>query len=81
MHAHYQEIAFQELIWVLSWNFHRLLQGEDHLAKRQYVHTTASTTVTTTFTTTTSSTFTTTTSSITTTCKAKSVGMKISRKI
>jgi hypothetical protein len=58
-------------IWVLSWNFQRILKGEHHLAKRHHVPTTANITVTATFTTTT----------IATTCKAKSIEMKISRSI
>ena len=70
MHAHCQNSVSQELIWVLSWNFQRMLKGEDHLIKRPYVHITANSTVTTTFTTTT-------TISIAT-CKAKSIEMKIS---
>ena len=65
MHAHCQKSVSQELIWVLSWNFQRILKGEDHVAKRQYLHTTANTTVT--------ATFTTTTTSIATTCRAESI--------
>ena len=72
MHANCQNSVPQELIWVLSWNFQRMLKGDDHVTKRQYVHTTADTTVTATFTTTTS---------IAIIFKAKSIEIKISRSI
>ena len=51
-----------------------MLKGEDHLTKRQYVHTATNTNVTATFTTTT-------TTSIATTFKAKGIEIKISRGI
>ena len=67
------------MIWVLSWNFQKMLKGEDHLTKRQYVQATINTTITATFTT-----FTTNTSSaafIATTCKANRIEMNISKSI
>ena len=51
-----------------------MLKEEDHLTKRQYMHTIANATVTATLPTAT-------TTSIGTTCRAKSIGMKISRSI
>ena len=51
MYAKYQNSVSQELIWVLIWNFQRMLKGEEHLIKLQFVHTTANTTVTAAFTT------------------------------
>ena len=76
MPAHCQNSIPQELIWVLSWNFQRILKEEDHLTKRQYMQTTINTTVTATFTTINT---TATTSYIATTCTAKSIKIKISR--
>ena len=61
---HCQKTIPQERIWVLSWNFQRMLKGEDHLTKRQYVHGTINITITATFTNTTT---------IATTHKAKSM--------
>ena len=54
MHGHCQNSVPQEFIWVLSWKFHKILKGEYHLTKRQYVDTTANSTITTIFTTNTS---------------------------
>ena len=71
MHADCQKGVSQEWIWVLSWNFQRMLKGEDQLTKRGYVHTTSFTTIS----------VASTTISIATTCKAKSIKMKISRGI
>jgi hypothetical protein len=33
VHANCENSESQELIWVLSWNFHRKLKGEDHEGK------------------------------------------------
>ena len=74
MHTHCQNSVSQELIGVLSWNLQRMLIWEDRLTKRQYVHTTVNTTATAIFTTAN-------TASIATTCRAKSIGIKISRSI
>jgi hypothetical protein len=63
VHSHCQNSVSHELILALNWNFQRILKGEDHLTKTQYVHTTANATVTVTFTTTI-------TTSIATTCRA-----------
>ena len=71
MHAHCQNSICQELIWVLSWNFQRMLTGEDLLTKSQYVHTTANTTTTTNSTTTSNA----------ATCRAESIEINISRSI
>jgi len=73
VHAHCQNSVSQELIWVLSWNFQRILKGEDHLTKRQYILTTADTTVTATFTIIITHT--------TTICTAKNIELKLSRSI
>ena len=72
MHAHCQNSVSQELVWVIGWDFQRILKGRDHLTKRQYVHTTANITATATFTSTTS---------IATTCRARSIEKTISRSI
>ena len=52
MHEHCQNSVSKELIWILSWNFQRILKGDGQVTKRQYVHNTANTTVTVPFTTT-----------------------------
>ena len=76
MYANCQNSVSQELVWVLSWNFQRMLKGEHHLTIRQFVHNTANTAVTFASTATTSmTTFT------ATTCKAKSTDTNISRSI
>ena len=75
MCMHIVKIAYlKNRFWVLSWNFQRMLKGEDHLTKRQHVYNTTITTATATFPTAT-------TTSIATTCKAKSIGMQITRSI
>ena len=65
VHVHCQKSISQEFIWVLSWNFQRMVKGRDHLTQMQYGHATA--TITAPFTT--YSTIT----SISTTCKSKSI--------
>ena len=65
----------QELTWIFSWNFQRLLKWENQLTKRQYAHAVtilplllySSSTIT----------ITPTTTSLATTCKVKSINMKI----
>ena len=67
MHASSQNSISQESIRVLSWNFQRILKGDGHPTKKQYMHTAANTTVTAT------------TTFVATTCEAKSIEMRISR--
>ena len=82
MHFDCQNSVSSELVYVLSWNYQRILKGDDQLTNRQYVHTTTNTTATATFT---SSTITITiasiTTSITTICMIKGTKMKISKKV
>ena len=78
MQEHCQKNVSQEWIWVLSWDFQNILEEEDQMTKRQYVHASANATTAATFTTTTAVT-TLITTSIATTCKAKSIKMKITK--
>ena len=65
MCAYCQMCVSQESIRFLSWNFKRMLKGENHLAKRQFVDTTINTS--------TAAGFTTNTTSIVTTCKGNTL--------
>ena len=73
MDLHYQKSVSQELIWVLSYNFQRMLKENYRLTKRQYEQGTTNHTITATFTSTTTAI----TTSYATTCKAKSIDMII----